>query len=119
MIEHGYTWRAAVADAHTAAAESFAYAVESGEDIDDAGYETAHEFADGSAWVIYYYRAACLWMDSGEVQAAEDEACSGMDASADIHARIAACVYSALVAEYLDYWRDLAETHADSEGVTA
>jgi hypothetical protein len=61
MSDNDYTWRAAVADAHTAAAEAFAYAVENGEDLDDgAEYDAAHEFADSSEWVIYYYRAQLL-----------------------------------------------------------
>jgi hypothetical protein len=61
MSDNDYTWRAAVADAHTAAAEAFAYAVENGEDVDDgAEYDAALEWADGSEWVIYYLPGALL-----------------------------------------------------------
>ena len=54
MSDNDYTWRAAVADAHTAAAEAFAYAVENDEDVyNGADHDAAHEFADSSEWVIY------------------------------------------------------------------
>jgi hypothetical protein len=35
MSDNDYTWREAVADAHTAAAEAFAYAVKQGDDLDN------------------------------------------------------------------------------------
>lgn len=119
MSDNDYTWRAAVADAHTAAAEAFAYAVENGENLDESQYDAAHDFADGSEWVIYTYRARCLWFDSVEVQGCEDDALECVDASADIDSRIRLCVYCALVAEYVNHWQDLAEAHADSEEVAA
>jgi len=119
MSDNDYTWRAAVADAHTAAAEAFAYAVENGENLDEWDIGAAHDFADGSEWVIYTYRARCLWFDSVEVQECEDDALECVDASADIDSRIRLCVYCALVAEYVNHWQDLAEAHADSEGAAA
>lgn len=119
MSDNDYTWRAAVADAHTAAAEAFAYAVENGENLDESQYDAAHDFADGSEWVIYTYRARCLWLDSVEVQGCEDDALECVDASADIDSRIRLCVYCALVAEYVNHWQDLAEAYADSEGAAA
>jgi hypothetical protein len=114
MSDNDYTWRAAVADAHTAAAEAFAYAVENGEDVDDgAEYDAALEWADGSEWVIYTYRARCLWMDSPDVQDAEEDGCQHLDASDDIDRRITLCVFMALSSEFAQHWRALAEARAE------
>jgi hypothetical protein len=123
MPEYPYTWREAVADAHTAAAEAFAYAVEEGLDLDDlAEYDAAHEWADGSEWVIYTYRAQCLWFDSSEVQDCEADALDGVRADGDIDQRITLCVFHALAAEYAEKWRELAaaeeekrDAHDDDE----
>ena len=112
MSDNDYTWRAAVADARTAAAEAFAYAVESGENADV--YDAAHDFADGSEWVIYTYRARCLWFDSDEVQGCEDDALECVDASADIDSRIRFCVYHALRDVFVAEWDDLAAAHAEA-----
>jgi hypothetical protein len=116
MPEYPYTWREAVADAHTAAAETFAYAVKQGDDLDNgAEYDAAHEWADGSEWVIYTYRARCLWFDSAEVQDCEADAIDGVRADGDIDQRITLCVFHALAAEYAEKWRELAEAHADAD----
>jgi hypothetical protein len=124
MSDNKYTWREAEADAHTAAAEAFAYCVADPDcDPEDGAYDAAHEWADGSEWVIYAYRARCLWFDSAEVQDAEDD----MDdyVSQDnqtIDERISWCVYHALVRAFADEWETLRMAHEekqDAEGVTA
>jgi hypothetical protein len=117
MSDNEYTWREAVADAHTAAAEAFAYCVADPDcDPEDGAYDAAHEFADGSAWVIYYHRAAALWMDSREVQDAEDQATEGLGASDGIDTRISLCVYHALVDAFVEKWEELyAEAQATEE----
>jgi len=116
MPEYPYTWREAVADAHTAAAEAFAYAVEQDDYLDNgAEHDAAHEWADGSEWVIYTYRARCLWFDSAEAQGAETDALDGVDDGADIDRRITLCVYHALSDAFAEHWRELAEAHADAD----
>lgn len=112
--ETEYTWRVAEAEAHTAAAEAFAYAVANGDDLDDS-YDAAHEYADGTAWVIYTYRARCLWMDSREVQDAESELDGCIEDDADIDRRITLCVFHALAAAFAEKWRELAEAHDGAE----
>jgi hypothetical protein len=118
MSDNPYKWRDAVADAHTAAAESFAYSIENDECLDDgAAYDAAHEWADGSEWVIYTYRARCLWFDSAEAQDAEDEMGDYVSQEcATIDERITWCVYHALADAFAEKWRELA---ADAEEVTA
>ena len=119
MSDNDYTWRAAVANAHTAAEEAFAYAVENGEDLDNgADHDAAHEFADSSEWVIYYYRSQCLWIDSQEVRDCEPEE-DEWQGAVDIQSRMTACVYNALADEFAGHWRALLEAHENSEGVTA
>ena len=117
MPEYPYTWREAEADAQTAAAEAFAYAVKQGDDLDNgAEHDAAHEWADGSEWVIYTYRARCLWFDSADVQDAEGHMFDcGIDASADIDRRITLCVFHALSDAFAEKWRELAEAHADED----
>ena len=120
MADTEYKWRDAVADAHTAAAEAFAYSVAEGHDLDDgAAWDAASEWADGSEWVIYTYRARCLWFDSAEVQDAEDETTESVEANACIDYRIGLCVYTALRDAFAEKWCELAAERENAEGVTA
>lgn len=120
MSDNTHTWRDAVADAHTAAAEAFAYAVANDEYLDGgAEWDAAHEWADGSEWVIYTHRARCLWMDSTEVQDEEDEIRKMSSGTESVDYVISACVFRALAAEFAEHWRTLAEAHADAEEVEA
>jgi hypothetical protein len=77
-------------------------------DDPDSWDEYAHEWADGSEWVIYYHNARTLWADSSEVQAWEDDA---RDTAADssIDSQITACVYLAVRAEIMEALREVAE----------
>lgn len=117
MTDREYQWRYAVADAETAAAEAFAYCVADPDlDPEYGAEDAAHEFADGSEWVIYYHRARCLWVDSTEVQDAEAEldeiyAPYGVDSHLDIDGRIALCVYVALRNVFVEKWGELYEAH--------
>jgi hypothetical protein len=121
MPEYPHTWREAEADAQTAAAEAFAYAVKQGDDLDNgAEHDAAHEWADSSEWVIYTYRARCLWFDSSTVQDAEGHVFDcGIDASADIDRRVTLCAFHALSDAFAEHWRELAEAHANAQEVTA
>lgn len=119
MADSEYTWREAEADAHYAAADDFAHSVAQGDCL-DYGDDSAHEWADGCAWVIYTHRSRCLWMDSAEVRDAEQHlddfhAPYGVDQHMDIDARMALCVYFALRSAYVEKWDELRERHEEHE----
>ena len=101
MSDETPTWRQAEKDAQEAAREWVESGVWYRGEYEDAvdPYDAASEYADGTADVIYTYRARAIWMDSSEVQEWEDEVDEVLGASgesADIDRRITLCVYMAL-----------------------
>jgi len=86
------------------------------EDLDDndALADYAHEWAGGDAVVIYYHHSRALWLDSAIVRGFEDEADELGNKSADIDAKITACVYLALHAEIMDAIEELRQELADA-----
>lgn len=70
------------------------YVAEHG-DSDDALTDYAHETADGSAFVIYYWRIMALWNASQDVRDYEEEAEAGgfFDDNPDIIRRMTICAY--------------------------
>jgi hypothetical protein len=75
----------------------------------DSWDDYAHEFADGSGWVIYYANSRALWTDE-IVQGYEDEAVGLLEIpGATIDQWITACVYLAVRAEILEACREIAE----------
>lgn len=107
MSDNMHKWRDAVADAHTAAVEAFAYRLQADgfDQYLEDGSDEAHEYADGSEWSIYTWRAICLWVDSREVQECEGDI--EPHSTANIDERIRLCVYSALRDTFAEKWAEL------------
>lgn len=60
----------------------------------DAVQDYAHEWADGSSWVIYYAQANAIWADTpSSVTDPAEDMIGEMPASASIQERITAAVY--------------------------
>lgn len=74
----------------------------------DTWDEYAHEWADGSEWVIYYAKSRELWAESSYVQAWEEEA-SHLAVGTGIGEQITACVYLAVRQEIMDALQEIAE----------
>jgi hypothetical protein len=70
----------------------------------------AHEWADGSEWVIYYANSRALWADEEIISGYEDEAAEFLDIrGVTIDQWITATVYLAVRAEILEACREIAE----------
>jgi hypothetical protein len=74
----------------------------------DSWDDYAHEWADGSEWVIYYANSRALWADSAEVQAFEDDA-RVWSTDSSIDSQITACVFLAVRQEIMDALQEIAE----------
>lgn len=96
------TWYTARTEAECAAAEQWAEDCAYGHERE--GSDAAHEYADGSADVIYLYRSRAIWADSSEVQDWEDY--TDADTNADIDQRITECVYYAIADAFASAWQE-------------
>jgi hypothetical protein len=75
----------------------------------DSWDDYAHEWADGSEWVIYYANSRALWADEEIISGYEDEAKEITASPRTIDEWITACVYLAVRAEILEACREIAE----------
>lgn len=78
-------------------------------DDEDSWEDYAHEWADGSSWVIYYSESRALWAD-GAADDYEDEANGIVAPGAGIQDRITAAVYLAVRARIVEAIRAAVES---------
>lgn len=78
-------------------------------DDEDSWEDYAHEWADGSSWVIYYSESRALWAD-GAADDYEDEANEIVAPGAGIQDRITAAVYLAVRARIVEAIRAAVES---------
>lgn len=102
------TWREVLADIADGVLTDVSYG---NLDLSDPNSwdDYAHEWADGSQYVIYTGQARELWANSPEVQEYEDDAVAGMLADRGIDGAITACVYLALRTSIMDAIEHAAE----------
>lgn len=82
----------------------------------DAVEEYAHEWADGSSWVIYYSESRALWADRATPDF-EDEANEIVTPDAGIQERITAAVYLAVRAQIVETVERVADELEDADDV--
>lgn len=81
-------------------------------DDEDSWGDYAHEWADGSSWVIYYSESRALWAE-GAADEFEADVLDLVDPMADIDQRITAAVYLAVRAQIVDTIREVVSESDD------